>query len=132
MNKNLCKKLYNKFEHFKDPIIIRQKIKEYNEELKLKRHKTIIKNYKENKLYLQNEFKEISDRIDFLKEYNQVINNNLKNKDFKYYIENVFHYDYNVYKNILTDLRKLDIEYNYSKFWIKMYLENKNIQGEYK
>lgn len=113
--------LYIRFKHFENPEIIRQKIKEEIDKQTLIKHRNIIKTHKEDIQNFENLIFEISERINTIKN----ISNELNSKDFTYHFENVVYNTNLNLQELIEKRRKIDIRYNYSKYWLKEYLKGK-------
>lgn len=109
------KQLYKMFEYFKDPIIIRQKIKEYQEESTLIKCKNIIKNYKRNKEQVELAIVENSNNINRTKMLREMF----RNRDLFFYDDpTLFEYSSQI-EGLNSQMNNLHWKYWWAKTFLK-------------
>jgi hypothetical protein len=125
MNKEQYKHLYKEFSHYDDPNKIRNKIKEYQDEQTLRRHKNIVKNYKKHKEDIEKQMEDVTKRIILLQNYNDAIHGVVSLNDI--HITRGMIFDILAYRGILQDfqnqLHKLDMEYHWNKYYLQEYIK---------
>ncbi|WP_297419344.1 hypothetical protein [Clostridium sp.] len=132
INKEL-KNLYKKFSYFEEPNLIKNKvnqhIKEYEEKVTLNKHKNIVKGYKIHKNEIQNQIETIEKNLKYLIQFDKMINNYLP-YGINYLGSNDLYKLKNSLFNLKQELNKLEIDYSWSKYYLREYIKQKTINNK--
>lgn len=116
------KELYKKFKYLKDPLVIRQRIKEYKNELAIIKCKNIIKNYNRNKEQIELAIIENTNNIKRIKMLREMF----RHEDLSMFGRDTTIFLYaDTYRELNTEINKLNWKYCWAKDCLKNhYIKN--------